>query len=273
MSREKSEKAGVAKELFDSGLPLADIAKQLGVSAGTVRSWKSRYGWGMDRNATLHKKQTQRCKGKRSEKKEEKDGDFWQSDEVLENSDLTDKQRLFCILYTQCFNATKAYQRAYEGCTYNTAAVEGCRTLRNPKIREEIKTLKQNRFDRELLTAEDIVQKFIDIAFADIKEYLKWGKHGVQFIDSSEVDGTLITEIKWGKNGTSVKLSDRISALRWLAEHMDMATEKQRAEIALLKVKAGECAEGSERIKEQAQRNIESILSQLKAIEDGDVVE
>lgn len=273
MSREKSEKADKAKELFDSGIPLVDIAKQLGVSAGTVRSWKSRYGWGGSQCNVAQKKQLQRCKRKRSTKQEERDGDFWQSDETLENSDLTDKQRLFCILYTQCFNATKAYQKAHEGCTYNTAAVEGCRLLKNPKIRKEIKSLKQNRFNQELLATEDIFQKFIDIAYADIKDYLRWGENGVQFIDSAEVDGSLVTEIRWGKNGTSVKLSDRISALRWLAEHMDMATEKQKVEIALLKAKAGEDAQGSERIKEQAQRNIESILSQLRTIGDGDAVE
>ena len=34
--------------------------------------------------------------------------------DVIENTELTEKQRLFCIYYIQCFNATKAYQKAYE---------------------------------------------------------------------------------------------------------------------------------------------------------------
>lgn len=53
----------------------------------------------------------------------------------------------------------------------------------------------------------------------------------VKFKESSEVDGTLITEVKQGRDGTSIKLADRMKALDWLAEHMDMATEEQRAKI------------------------------------------
>ena len=36
----------------------------------------------------------------------------------------------------------------------------------------------------------------------------------------------------------SVELLDKMAALRWLSDHMDLATEKQRAEIELLKAKA-----------------------------------
>ena len=63
---------------------------------------------------------------------------------VIENSELTDKQRLFCIYYIRSFNATKAYQKAY-GCSYETAMVEGSGYLRNPKIKSESLKLKQER--------------------------------------------------------------------------------------------------------------------------------
>ena len=32
-------------------------------------------------------------------------------EKVIENADLTDKQRLFCVYYIRSFNATKAYQK------------------------------------------------------------------------------------------------------------------------------------------------------------------
>ena len=56
------------------------------------------------------------------------------------------------------------------------------------------------------------------------------------------MDGTLIAEVKQGKDGASVKLMDRMKALNWLAEHMDLATEEQRARIEKLKleIKAGD---------------------------------
>ncbi|MEG0899526.1 MAG: phage portal protein, partial [Oscillospiraceae bacterium] len=42
-------------------------------------------------------------------------------------------------------------------------------------------------------------------------------------------------EVKQGRDGASIKLPDRMKALEWLANHMDLATERQRAEIQKLK--------------------------------------
>lgn len=64
--------------------------------------------------------------------------------QVMENPDLTDKQRLFCIYYIRSFNATKAYQKAY-GCSYENAMQNGSRMLRNDKVKAEILRLKQER--------------------------------------------------------------------------------------------------------------------------------
>lgn len=35
-----------AEKLFHDGMAMVEIAKKLGISDGTVRSWKNRYGWG-----------------------------------------------------------------------------------------------------------------------------------------------------------------------------------------------------------------------------------
>lgn len=59
MPRAPDPRVEEAKELFDQGIKLIDIAKQLSVSEGTVRSWKSRYKWG---NATLQKKKRNAAK-------------------------------------------------------------------------------------------------------------------------------------------------------------------------------------------------------------------
>lgn len=186
--------------------------------------------------------------------------------QVLENADLTDKQRLFCLYYVRCFNATKAYQKAY-GSSYDVANSEGYRLLVNPCIRDEIMRLKQNRLNRELLDEHDIFQKYMDIAFADMTDYVSFGRetvpvmgafgpitvtdektgekiplmkeiNAVKFRESVDVDGTLIAEIKQGKDGASIKLMDHMKAMNWLADHMDLATEEQRARIAVLKAKA-----------------------------------
>ena len=70
MPRAPSEKVTQAEKLFNDGMPMVEIAKKLGVSDGTVRSWKNRYGWGKNSkktSATLRKRVTrkvQRCRRK-----------------------------------------------------------------------------------------------------------------------------------------------------------------------------------------------------------------
>lgn len=120
--------------------------------------------------------------------------------------------------------------------------------------------------NRELLKQEDIFQKFMDIAFADVTDYVSFGRENIQvmgafgpvmvenketgekevlekevntvkFKQSEDVDGTLITEVKQGKDGASIKLVDKMKALQWLADHMDIATAEQKAKIEQIRAK------------------------------------
>lgn len=266
MPRAKNAKAEVARKLYEQGILLKDIAEQLDVPEGTVRSWKKRYDWD---NATLQKLECNVAKESAQKKKKvSKVQQVVAADiaSVSENPDLTEKQRLFCLHYVRCFNATKAYQKAY-GCDYFTAKAHGFELLQSVAIRAEINRLKQSRLNRELLDEHDIFQKYMDIAFADITDFVQFGQeeeyvigqfglvqvedpvtgkkaplkqkvNTVRFRESDSIDGTLITEVKNGKNGASIKLADRMKALEWLAEHMDIATEEQKARIAVLKMKS-----------------------------------
>lgn len=53
MARAPDERVNKACELYKQGLKLIEIASQLNVPEGTVRSWKNRYKWDNDSNATL----------------------------------------------------------------------------------------------------------------------------------------------------------------------------------------------------------------------------
>lgn len=261
MARAPDERIEQAKAMYLKGMKLVEIASQLNISEGTVRSWKSRYKW----DCNVANKERNVAKRKKEENSKNKKAIAEAVDQVIDNPDLTDKQRLFCLHYVRCFNATKAYQKAY-GCGYDVANSEGYKLLVNPCIKEEIQRLKQNRLNREMLDESDIFQKYMDIAFSDITDYVTFGREEVpvmamygpveikdeetgkkvpltkrinvvKFKESSEVDGTLITEVKQGRDGASIKLADRMKALDWLAEHMDMATEEQRAKIEVMKSK------------------------------------
>lgn len=265
LARAPNEKVDKAKKLYLKGEKLIDIANQFGLSEGTVRSWKSRYNW--DCNVAKEK-----CNVAKKKKQKEKRS-VKEVQHVMENAELTDKQRLFCLHYIKCFNATKAYQKAY-GCSCETAMVAGPRILGNVRVRNEITNLKQNRYQKEFLSEADIFQKYMDIAFADITDFLDFGTEEVpvmaldgpvkikdpetgeektltktvnvvHFKPSSEVDGSILSEVKQGKDGASIKLSDRMKALEWLSKHMNIATDEQKARIEqihaqteLLKAKA-----------------------------------
>lgn len=261
MPRQPDERYEQAKEMYLRGLKLVEISKNLEIPEGTVRRWKSTHNWDCERSD----KKSERS-DKKKIKKIETENDFSDQIAVLcENSDLTDKQRLFCCLYIKCFNATKAYQKAYD-CSYETALRAGPKLLGNIGIKNEIQKLKQNRLNKEMLAAEDIFQKYMDIAFADITDYVEFGREEVQvmgafgplyekdentgektpitkevnvvrFVNSKLVDGTIISEVKQGKDGASIKLADRMKALQWLSDHLDLANEEQKAKVALLKAR------------------------------------
>lgn len=259
---------------YCKGMKYKEIAEKYGVTINTVKSWKTRYKWSKDDKKSVHTKNKKVCTQK-SEKKKPAENEV---ESVIENSDLTDKQRLFCIYYTRCFNATKAYQKAY-GVDYPTAVANAYRMMKNDGIKKEIIRLKQNRFNRELLAESDIFQKYMDIAFSDITDYVKFGTEKVpvmtmygpaqvkdpetgekktlmetvnviHFKDSTEVDGTIVAEVKHGKNGSSIKLADRMKALQWLSDHMDMGTEEQRARIAQIRAQTDKLTGNNQEIED-----------------------
>lgn len=262
MARVRSPNRDKAKKMYfgaNGDIKLVDIASQLNIKDSQVRKWKSQDKWDEELKVTLPKD-----KGNAPNKKPNKSTNINEPiaeevKEVLKNTNLTDKQRLFCIYYIKCFNATKAYQKAY-GCSYATANVEGYNTLVKPSVKAEIDSLKQNKLNRAMLSEDDIFQKYIDIAFADMNDYVEFGQEEVpvmgpfgplvikgkkitkivnvvKFKESSEVDGSLISEVKQGKDGASIKLQDKMKALQWLSDHMDLLTKLQADKLELEKQK------------------------------------
>ncbi len=274
MARAPDKRIEQAKAMYLKGMKLVEIASQLNLPEGTVRRWKSTHRWDNERSD----KNSERSERKKERKKKAAENEV---EQVMKNPDLTDKQRLFCLYYVRYFNATKAYQKAYE-CSYDVANAEGYKLLVNPCIVDEIHRLKKSRLNRELLDEHDIFQKYMDIAFADITDFVQFGQeeeyvigsfgpvqvedpvtgkkvplkqkvNTVHFRESDNVDGTIIAEIKNGKNGASIKLADRMKALEWLARHMDMATEEQKTKVEQIKAQTAA-------IKAKAQANDNSFM-------------
>ncbi len=238
MERGKREKRDEAEKMYLSGLKLVDIAKKLDIPEGTVRRWKSTYHWGTEggeRSEEKSERSVQKKANVRSKKKTKKSGMAAEVESVVENSELTDKQRLFCIHYVRCFNATKAYQKAYN-VDYATAASISYRMLENDGVKNEIIRLKKERLNREFFSEADVFQRYMDIAFADMNDYVEIHKDNIIFKDSDNFDGTLIKKVSCGKVN-SIERLDAMQALKWLGDHMNLATEEQKARIAVMKAK------------------------------------
>ena len=131
-----------------------------------------------------------------------------------------------------------------------------------PSIKKEIDRIKQERAAELNLDAQAVLQKYIDIAFADITDFVEFGQekrpeldHNLEpMIDENgdeitysysyvnlknhdEVDGTLITEVKKGKDGVSVKLADKMKALEFLAKYTEILPEHVNRKLQQEKIK------------------------------------
>lgn len=289
----------LAEKDYIAGMKYKDIAAKYNVSINTVKSWKTRYNWSKKSVHTKDKKVcTQNKKVSNANKvmsiptspapQESKELELELIDGISE--ELTEKQKLFCVYFINSFNATKAYRKAY-GCTEYAAMSCGCRLLKNAKVKKEIDRLKQAKLNQLHFTQEDIFQRYLDIAFADIKDYVTFGTKkkqinsngemkdiDVNYINlktDSEVDGTLIKEISLGKDGVKLKLNDQTKALEWLAKHMDIATEEQKAKIEFLKAQADKLR-NEDKIDTSSDEkidNISKILEQMQIISDDDIAD
>lgn len=259
MARAPNEKALKAKELFDKGYKLIDIAKELNIPDGTIRRWKSTYKWDNEQSNNKSERSDKKASVRKEKKHNKVDNEKVVADEInelIENEELTDKQRLFCVIYSRCLNATKAYQKAYH-CTYETAMVNGPRLLGNARVKEQINKLNAIEFNKEFIR-KSVLQKYIDIAFADITEYIKFGQRDEPVIDkdgnpaldengfiktesysyvelgeSSQVDGTLINEIAQGKGGIKIKLADKMKALDVLNRYSNLLSDEEKVKLEL----------------------------------------
>ena len=216
------EKYELAYEDYLAGMKQKDIAAKYGVSVSAVKMWKSRY-WKSKKNVTKKtRSQTKKVTKEIVEKI------------INDNIELDEDKQLFCIYYLKYFNATKAYLKVKPETPYTSASVMGCRWYNLPEVQEEIKRLKKEMYVEALIDPRDIVQQYIDIARADMNDYMSFKDGWVRLKDSSKVDGTLIQEVKQGKNGVAIKLIDKTKAIDWLSKHMYMATDEQKASIALI---------------------------------------
>ena len=216
-----------------SDISLKDLAEKHGIKPATLRSRKNREKWqkrGSPDDATQH---ATRNATKRKNVATQK------AIEKLEgNEELSEQQKQFCLEYSRFPNATKAYLKAY-GCSWQTANAHAWELVGKRGIQEELKRIREARSKDWLIDDGTIIQEWLKMAFTDLTDFVEFRKvfveyqtdeegmpqlddngemipyyrNEVHFKDSQQVDGTVIQEVKKGKDGVSLKLYDKQRAL------------------------------------------------------------
>ena len=218
------------------------LAVSYGASDGTIKSWAGR---DRDKGQPWKKPKNKKVAEKVAEKVEVKNLALKDNEKIV--SELTKKQRFFVAEYLKDFNATRAAITV--GYSKNSASEQGYQMLHKTSIQQEIKKQTEALFDNLGLTPQRIIMEYLKIAGSDITDYLSFGKKEVKvmgafgpvldkkgnpvmktisyvdFKESSEVDTTLISEVKQGKDGVSIKLYDKMKALDMLAKYMNLITD------------------------------------------------
>ena len=191
------EKYELAKLDYKDGMKYKDIADKYEVSLNTVKSWKQRYKWRKDDKKVCTQK-TKKYAHKTDETNASKKDIKKETIEILVESELTEKQRLFCIYYMQSFNATQSAIKA--GYSRDTAYQIGFENLRKPKIKEYLTELKELYAQDDYLETKRLLDRHKQIAFSDLRDYID--ENG-ELKNLKNADGTLIKKITVRESSTS----------------------------------------------------------------------
>lgn len=236
---------------------LKELAAKYGVKDSTVRSRKNREKWDNELNGVA----TQQCNVAKEKQRKKIEVKTQEIEEIM-NSELNDKQRLFCLYFVKNHNQTLSAIKA--GYSPERAHVTGSELVRNSKVKNYICQLKGKMTEELFLDAMDVLNMYIKIAFVDPTDYLIFGQkevpvmtmygplkdedgeivtkmvNYVDFKESSMLDGTVISEVKQGKDGVSIKFEDRLKALDKLSEYFDLFPDKFKRKIEAEKLKLNE---------------------------------
>ncbi|MEW4131790.1 terminase small subunit [Bacillus thuringiensis] len=249
MARQCSPDRDKAFEIYKASKdekPLVDIAAELNLKPSQIRNWKSQDKWDekMNGNVTIAKRSVTNVKNPKTKEKLK---------EILEDEELTEKERLFYLYYVKYFNGTQAALKA--GYSKDGAHIQASRLLRRERVSSYIKELKGQLVENVFVEAMDVLKEYIKIAFADITNYVTFGQkevpvmgmfgpmkdeagneitriiNDVDLHEADMVDGSIITEVKLGKDGVSVKLANKMKALDKLSQYFDLIPDNFKRKI------------------------------------------
>lgn len=246
MPKAKDARADKAFEMYKQGLKLIEIANQLGIAEGTVRSWKNRYKWDDGGNATLRKKEKKECNVAKKIATQTNDASWVE----IEHEYVTDISRKPCSLE----DLAKKYSIPIDTIK-DRSAKDGWVRKRTEYAQQTLQKVKEKSSDADadriarLLSIADKAAEKAEQALGELEQYVVRDKKKVKTVEYKDntaigkptkeiIDETEHINIASGPVDR-LGLSQVTGALKNLKEiYMIPATlEKQSAETALLKAK------------------------------------
>jgi transposase len=246
LPKAKDARADKAFEMYKQGLKLIEIANQLGIAEGTVRSWKNRYKWDDGGNATLQKKEKKERNVAKKIATQTNDASWVE----IEHEYVTDISRKPCSLEDLARKYSIPIQtikdQSATGKWSDKRAEYKLKT--NQKLIEKSSDADADRIVRLLSIADKAAEK-AEQALGELEQYVVRDKKKVKTVEYKDntaigkptkeiIDETEHINIASGPIDR-LGLSQVTGALKNLKEiYMIPATlEKQSAETALLKAK------------------------------------
>lgn len=246
MPKAKDARADKAFEMYKQGLKLIEIANQLGIAEGTVRSWKNRYKWDDGGNATLQKKEKKERNVAKKIATQTNDASWVE----IEHEYVTDISRKPCSLEDLARKYSIPIQtikdQSATGKWSDKRAEYKLKT--NQKLIEKSSDADADRIVRLLSIADKAAEK-AEQALGELEQYVVRDKKKVKTVEYKDntaigkptkeiIDETERINIASGPIDR-LGLSQVTGALKNLKEiyMIPAALEKQSAETALLKAK------------------------------------
>lgn len=160
---------------------------------------------------------------------------------------LSERERLFCEIYTKIYNSTLAVVKA--GFGYKAPHVYGHKLRSVPKVARYIRWLKLQVQKDFNLGPGDIMEQYIKIAFFDTSDYVQIKDGKVILKDSDSIDGQIIKSVKQGRDGVTIELADKMKALEKLEHYFSVMPPDWKQKVEEKKVELMQQRVEIERIK------------------------
>lgn len=172
--------------------------------------------------------------------------------EEIFGSDMTENEKTFLLLYLESYNGAQSYRKAYNMDNIITSRVKACELLQRPHIRAAIKRARKIMSVGFDIDPTQYIEFLLKAANANIGDYVRVEEEEKPVLDkegnpvlnmdtgepitnkrsrvflnnSKDLDMSLVSSIKQGKDGVTIQLVDKLSCWDKIKDFMEWQSEK-----------------------------------------------